>query len=218
MIIGRKNLGNGAGALPSYTWATRPSASGVSTRAKIHISDIGPANGQGSEWYSDGTNWRPVGDHVIIGGSATEVSIGNVSPNTTINLYRSITLPAGIILPGCYAEVLTKWSHTGSTNNKFMRLYLGGTGGTLLGQYNTVVAGNVSSDLMWHIDFITSAGGAGTQLGKVINVAGTGSSTSAHYTGSVNTTAASTLDIAGNMAATNETMTLKSSQVILTYR
>jgi hypothetical protein len=218
MIIGSKNIGGGIGVLPSYTWATRPSAASVSTRAKIHISDIGPANGQGSEWYSDGTNWRPVGDHLIIGGSASEVSIANVSPNTTINTHRTITLPAGIILPGCFAELNAKWAHTASTNNKYLRLYLGGTSGTLMAQYNSAAAASVVTDTLWTVDFITSANGAGTQLGKATGSFGTGVVSAAHNTGSVNTTAATSLVLASNMGATNETVTLKSFNAMLYYR
>lgn len=205
------------GILPSYTWANRPSAVTAGEKTKINISDIG-VGGQGSQWYSDGANWRPVGNSIIIGGSATEVAVSNITPNTTINIHRSIALPAGIILPNCSAEITAKWAHSGSTNNKFMRVYLGGSAGTVLCQYNNVTASAIVSDMAWSIDFITSGSGAGTQIGKVINSPGTGSSASSHYTGSVNTTAATTIDIASNMSATNESITLKSCTVILKYR
>jgi hypothetical protein len=116
------------------------------------------------------------------------------------------------------AQVDAKWSHTASTNNKYTRLYLGGTAGTLLASYNNTSGSSVCTDVSWAIDFITSAGGAGTQLGKPAGTTGHGVSGSAHYTGTVNTTAATTLDLCSNMAATNETVTLKSSIFVLYYR
>lgn len=209
---------NGVQGLRSYTWANRPSAASVTTGARIRISDIGPTNRLGSDWYSDGTNWRPVGDHVIIGGSVTEVGFSNISPNTTQNVHRSITLPAGIILAGCLAEVRAKWSHTASTNAKNLRLYVGGTSGALVAQYGNSGAGLITTDVFWAVDFITSAGGAGTQLGNANGSTGTGTSANTQYTGSVNTTAATTLDLVSNMAATNETVTLKSFTAMLRYR
>ena len=193
------------------TWAARPAATAVAEGMAIYVTDLDVF------MFSDGTNWKPVGGCMTLSRGVTEVTFSNISPNTTINLHKSVAVPAGLIIAGCLATVDVKFAHTASTNAKHMRVYLNGSAGTQMTNYNNATAGITNTDVSWAIDFITSSGGAGTQLGKSAGMTGNGGSGSAGYTGAVDTTAAFTIDIMSNMAATTETVTMKSYSVELIF-
>lgn len=196
---------------PRTTWAARPTATSVSEGTLIYVTDLDVF------MFSDGTNWKPVGGRMTLSRGVTEVAFSNISPNTTINMHKSISVPAGLVIAGCLATVDIKWAHTASTNAKHMRVYLNGSAGTQMTNYNNTTAGITNTDVSWGIDFITSSGGAGTQLGKSAGMTGHGVSGSAGYTGAVDTTAEFTIDIMSNMGATTETMTMKSYSVELIF-
>jgi hypothetical protein len=121
---------------PSYTWSTKPSAPSMQGYV-IYISDIGPA---GSEWISDGTNWRPVAPFKLAGSPlAVAYSITNPATQTVVTQ----TIRGGVVHPNGSLTVNTVWSVTTWTSG-----YLGVTvrlAGTQYHNYTPVPASAPSS-------------------------------------------------------------------------
>lgn len=70
------------GRPPVFTWATKPAANAVPVGYTITIPEFSH-----SDWYSDGTYWRPVGGYAVL----RNLSFANVS-----HAYATITQVAGI--------------------------------------------------------------------------------------------------------------------------
>lgn len=197
----------------AFTWANRPDASAVSPRTRIWVSDFGV--GGGSEWYSDGTNWRPVGDHVTLEGTVTPVTITAPSPSYKLNIHHSFAIPAGMIIPGVLGEFSAKWETAANTDSKFFRFYLNAaTPGPYLSNYNVNVGTAVVVQNQAIIDFVNSSSqvGTATAMGKV------GVASSAMWTGSVDTDSAFTVDAVTSIASTSDAVTMKSCHGLLIFR
>lgn len=57
---------------PSYAWASKPAAAAGNAGQVIRITDVGAATA-GSLWASDGSAWKPVNGHVVLGRSHIQV-------------------------------------------------------------------------------------------------------------------------------------------------
>lgn len=107
-------------ALPSFTWAGRPSASIVGAGVLIRVSDIGLS--PGIAMVSDGTEWRPNGV-TVLGRQNTQV----VAPaDTNENTLYSLTVPGNVIGQNGSLRVWYKTSITNNANLKTIRLRFGG--------------------------------------------------------------------------------------------
>lgn len=77
-------------------WATRPDATGVPAGTVIAITDVG--TGGYSQWYSDGTYWRPMNGCVVLHTMTTPLqSASTVNPSLDYPIYVA---PAGLFFPG----------------------------------------------------------------------------------------------------------------------
>lgn len=83
-----------------YTWATRPSAAG-NVGQTIRITDIGNSAG-GAHFFSDGTNWRPVGGSILLASKAGSLSspLNVISGTTAAYFTPNVTIPAGLLIAG----------------------------------------------------------------------------------------------------------------------
>lgn len=154
--------------------------------------------------------WRRFCPVQVLGQSGT---ISTAPANdTNENILATVTIPAGLMLANDSLEILTMWSYTASTNNKTLRIRLGGIGGT---------------------QFMNSARNSGTevglQLGHTIRNRGTvatqvgygngnftfSASTVAPTPGSVDMSVQQTLVITGQKATGTETLSLESYSVKL---
>lgn len=111
---------------PAYTWANRPTAAG-NTGLCVRITDVGVSGG--SYWFSDGTNWRPVGGSVLIasqqGSITTPVSAFTGVTSSTFTITQPV-FPAGMLIPGSATiEVEAQLRRTGATATALMNVRLG---------------------------------------------------------------------------------------------
>lgn len=204
---------NRQGGPTAFTWANRPDATAVPPRTRIWVSDFGV--GGGSEWYSDGTHWRPVNNHLILPGTITPVTFTAQSPSLKINVHHSFAIPAGMIIPGCRIETLAKWDTAANTDNKYFRTYLNAaSAGPYLSNYNVTTGTAITVSTMASIDFVT----ASSQLGLASAMSTVAVAAVAMLTGSVNTNNAFTVDICSLITSTSDSVTMKSAHGVLTFR
>lgn len=103
------------------------------------------------------------------------------------------------------------WTHTSSGNNKTMRVRLGGIGGTAhCAVVNTAAAA-------WKDErHISNVNATNAQKSQLASAAGANTLGGSPTTGTLDTTAATTLVITGQKATGSETLTLESYRVTLT--
>jgi hypothetical protein len=184
------------------TFANLPSAS-ASTGRIYRVTDLGNAL-----FISTGTIWKPLGGHLVLAASATPQSVTGTISETTL---ATVAIPAGLMTANGQLRIRTLWSYTNSSNNKILRVRLGGTSGTIfLGPTLTTTAGA-------QIDTQTRNRNAqNSQVGfNFGGSTGLGTTTGTPTTGSVDTSAAQDLIISGVLANTGETITLESYTIEL---
>lgn len=130
--------------------------------------------------------------------------------NTNETALATISIPAGAMGTGGGLEIRTVWSYTNSANNKILRARLGGASGT---QYlaDTVTTTASKVDVRW----IKNRGAANSQVGGHLSSSPIASSTLSAITSAVDTSAATTVVISGQLANSGETITLEMYEVWL---
>ncbi len=145
---------------------------------------------------------------VVLAVSGTQVSH---TGNTNETVLATVTVPAGVIGPNGRLRVNTLWTNTGNGNNKSFRVRFGGIGGTAYSNF-TVTTQTASSDQR----DIINANSASVQKGQTPAAAGgLGSGTAALLSGSVDTTASTTLVFTVQLANASDTGSLEGFSVIL---
>jgi hypothetical protein len=136
----------------------------------------------------------------ILGSSATA---SPVTGTTTETQLASITIPANAMGANGCIRVTTTWSYPNSANSKTFRIRFGGSGGPAF--LGNVVTTTQSSHQMTDIcnNNATNVQKGATQTNSF------GASGSTLGAGSVDTTAATTLYISGQLANSTETLTLE---------
>ena len=174
-----------------YTWATKPST--APSGQIICITDVGE---NGSLWRGNGTKW--VRMHSIRYYDLTAaVSVTGTTSETAL---ATISIPAGLIGANGKILIYPLFSATNNANNKTIRVKLGGSSGYFLQNSgyaqlsNIVIFRNFNSESVQKI-----ASGTATGLGQI-----TGSFTSLL----IDTSAATTLDVTGQLANAGDTLTL----------
>jgi hypothetical protein len=109
--IAIKSAGAWAKGDKTYTWAARPSAASYPGEV-ITISDFGV------DFFSDGTNWIPVGYKLQIRKFSNNSLTGTTSQTTQ----QTITLPAGLVLAGCLVMPYATWYCTGAAGTRSFRI------------------------------------------------------------------------------------------------
>jgi hypothetical protein len=155
---------------------------------------------------------RKDSEMVVLAHSASPVNAP--ANDTNENALATVTIPAGALGPNGFLRVTTSWAYTGSTNSKSLRIRLGGVGGTA----HLATARTSGTELAYVDQRIIANRNA--QNSQFSNPSGTqvGASTAAGVTGSIDTSAETTLVITGQKATGSETLTLASYLVELHYR
>jgi len=136
-------------------------------------------------------------------------SPGVVTGTATETTLATITIPANVMGPNGQIEIIPLWSVTNSANTKTLRVKLGAT--TYFSAVNSSAAG-----VQPYIR-IANCNSTSSQVGFGGSASGLAASTAAAITSSIDTTAATTITITGELANTGETITLKSYLVRVTY-
>ena len=128
LVDGSGNLSSGGQVVtgPAYTWAARPAAAGNAGRC-IRITDVGVLGG--SYWFSDGSNWRPVGGSVLIasqqGSITTPVSAFTAVTSSIFTITQPV-FPAGMLIPGSATiEFEAQLRRTGATATASINVHMG---------------------------------------------------------------------------------------------
>lgn len=184
-----------------YTWATKPVAS-ASTNKQILITDVG--NG-GSFWRSNGTDWFPVGGMVVLACSgAAAANTGDTTENTK----ATVTIPAGIMGTNGAIEVIPLFDWTNNGNTKTVRVKFGGSV-----VYSIATTATTSCQMMY---IVRNANSASAQIAQASNgTSGTGAVVASLLTGTIDTTAATTITITAQCANAADTITLRGYTVRL---
>lgn len=148
----------------------------------------------------------------VLAQSAVAASVGATTDETVL---ATITIPAGAMgLNGCL-RIETLWTVTNSGNNKVLRWRLGGIGGTAF------LEATLTASVTYHdLRSIRNRGAANSQVGwaATATAGGHAASTSAASTGTIDTSAATTVVITGQKANSGETLTLEAYTVELLSR
>lgn len=143
----------------------------------------------------------------VLGASAVAVS---GAADTNENILATINIPAGAMGLNGILRFETIWSHTNGANNKTGRVRLGGIGGTVFYNFtNTTTGGNRDNRQ------IANRGAANSQVCWGSGNSPWGNASSPTTTGTIDTSAATTLVITGQKASAGDTLTLESYLVEL---
>lgn len=139
----------------------------------------------------------------ILGSSGEAVS---GAADTNENTLATISIPAAAMGLKGILRVETLWTFTNSGNNKVLRWRLGTIAGTAFLEATQTTTATYSDRRS-----IQNRGAANSQIGwaATATAGGAGASTSAVTTGSIDTSAATTLVITGQKASAGETITLE---------
>lgn len=187
--------------LPTYTWATLPSAA-ANNGLRVHVSDVGEG---GSDWKSNGTLWLPVNGSVLLARSAVAASVTGTAAETAL---ATITIPAGLMGTNGQLRVTQLWTVTNSANTKTLRARFGGMSGIIYTNAPLTTSGCAQ-----FLTQIRNRGAANSQVGGISTgyVATSGSA----VVSAVDTSQATTIVLSGQLASVGETITLESYSVEL---
>lgn len=90
-------------------WAGRPAANAVPVGSTMVVTDFGV--GGYSQWYSDGTYWRPVGGRLVLYQRTSEslaTPLASITASGGLNQAFTIPdvlrIPAGMLFPNCWVQ------------------------------------------------------------------------------------------------------------------
>jgi len=177
--------------ISEYTWANKPSV--APNGQIICITDIGE---NGSLWRGNGTKWVRLNPIKIFSLSAAVVLTGT----TSVVTLATITIPAGLLGENGKLKIYPLWATTNNANVKTLRLNIGGPLSTMTSQS---VPNN--SGLL----IIRNINSESVQKCSSGLVAGIGSSIGSIASPTIDTSAATTITITGQLAVGGDTMTLE---------
>jgi len=177
--------------ISEYTWANKPSV--APNGQIICITDIGE---NGSLWRGNGTKWVRLNPIKIFSLSAAVVLTGT----TSVVTLATITIPAGLLGENGKLKIYPLWATTNNANVKTLRLNIGGPLSTMTSQS---VPNN--SGLL----IIRNINSESVQKCSSGLVAGIGSSLGSIASPTIDTSAATTITITGQLAVGGDTMTLE---------
>ena len=177
--------------ITQYTWANKPAIAPLGQ--VICITDIGE---NGSLWRGNGTKWVRL-NPIKIFSLSVPVSTSSTSGVTL----ATITIPAGLIGANGKLKIYPLWSTTNNANVKTLRaVFSGSTCTTMTSQSvpnnsGLVIIRNTNSESAQK----TSSGlvaGIGSSFGSIASI-------------TIDTTAATTITITGQLAVGTDTLTLE---------
>ena len=178
--------------IQDYTWANKPSVAPLGQT--ICITDVGE---NGSLWRGNGTKWVRLNPIKIFSLSAPVSLTGS----TSVVTLATITIPAGLLGANGKLKIYPLWATTNNANIKTLRVLLGGSPCTTMTSFSVpnnsglIILRNVNSE---------SAQKCSSGL-----VAGIGSSPGSIASTTIDTTAATTITLTGQLAVGTDTMTLE---------
>jgi len=178
--------------ISEYTWANKPSV--APSGQIICITDVGE---NGSLWRGNGTKWVRLNPIKIFSLSAPFSSTNS----TSVVTLATITIPAGLMGANGKLKIYPLWSTTNNANAKTLRLNIGGLLCT------TMVSQNVPNNSGLLI--IRNINSESVQKCSSGLVAGIGSSAGSIAVLTIDTSAATTITITGQLAVGTDTMTLE---------
>ena len=179
--------------IQDYTWANKPSV--APNGQIICVTDIGE---NGSLWRGNGTKWVRLNPIKIFSLSAP-VSLTGTTSATTL---ATITIPAGLIGANGKLKIYPLWATTNNANAKTLRLNIGGA------LCSTITSQSVPNNSGLLI--IRNINSEAVQKCSSGLVAGIGSSFGSIASPTVDTSAATTITITGQLAVgTDTTLTLE---------
>ena len=178
--------------ISEYTWANKPSV--APSGQIICVTDIGE---NGSLWRGNGTNWVRLNPIKIFSLSAP---VSLTVTTLAVNL-ATITIPAGLLGANGKLKIYPLWSTTNNANVKTLRAVFGGSACT------TMTSQSVSNNS--GLVIIRNTNSESAQKTSSGLVAGIGSSFGSIASTTVDTTAATTLVISGQLAVGTDTLTLE---------
>ena len=175
-----------------YTWANKPSV--APNGQIICVTDVGE---NGSLWRGNGTKWVRLNQVKIFSLSAPVVLTGS----TSVVTLATITIPAGLLGANGKLKIYPLWSTTNNANVKTLRaIFSGSTCTTMTSQSVPNNSGLV---------IIRNTNSESAQKTSSGLVAGIGSSFGSIASTTIDTTAATTLVISGQLAVDTDTLTLE---------
>ena len=175
-----------------YTWANKPSVAPLGQI--ICVTDVGE---NGSLWRGNGTKWVRLHPIKVFSLSAPVSLTGS----TSVVTLATITIPAGLLGANGKLKIYTLWATTNNANVKTLRaIFSGATCTTMTSQSVPNNSGLV---------IIRNTNNEAAQKCSSGLVAGIGSSTGSIASTTVDTTAATTLVISGQLAVGTDTLTLE---------
>lgn len=191
-------------AIQKFTWATRPTSAQVGT--KIIITDIGPAD---ETFQFDGTRWFPINGQINLSTLSINTSVTGTITNTQLH---EVIVPAGLMSVNGQLEIITLFNYTNSAGIKTLRMYFGGFGGV-----SFIARNETTTAVHQFITVIRNTNSLSSQVAMAAGtVGGVGASTNSRVITTVDTSLASSITWAGQLANTADVITLKSYKI--TYR
>ena len=175
-----------------YTWATKPSV--APSGQIICITDVGE---NGSLWRGDGTKWVRLNQIKIFSLSAPVSLTGS----TSVVTLATITIPAGLLGANGKLKIYPLWATTNNANVKTLRANIGGVLCT------TMTSQSVPNNS--GLVIIRNINNEAAQKCSSGLVAGIGSSAGSIASPTVDTSAATTITITGQLAVGTDTLTLE---------
>lgn len=176
----------------SSTWANFPAASSVPVGTYRTATDYNH-----TEWYSDGTYWKPRGGRQRIYN--TLVAFSTTGGTSEVAAWTP-GIPASMLFPGCkiYSEILGR--KTGASATATPRIRYNGAGGTAIcGATSLIAASNVGYSMVF-------AAAAGQISGGNITITQTVMGSLASNAGAVTTAIASVTHTVANAVTLNYTL------------
>ena len=174
-----------------YTWANKPSV--APSGQIICVTDVGE---NGSLWRGNGTKWVRLNPIKIF-----SLSVPVSTSSTSVVTLATITIPAGLMGANGKLKIYPLWATTNNANVKTLRALLGGSTCT------TMTSQSVSNNS--GLVIIRNTNSESAQKTSSGLVAGIGSSFGSIASTTIDTTAATTLVISGQLAVGTDTLTLE---------
>jgi len=178
--------------ISDYTWANKPSV--APSGQIICITDVGE---NGSLWRGNGAKWVRL-NPIKIFSLSVPVSL---TASTSVVTLATITIPAGLMGANGKLKIYPLWATTNNANTKTLRLNIGGV------VCSTMTSQNVPNNSGLLI--IRNINSESVQKCSSGLVAGIGSSFGSIAAPTVDTSAATTITITGQLAVGGDTMTLE---------
>jgi len=177
--------------ISDYTWANKPSVAPLGQI--ICVTDVGE---NGSLWRGNGTKWVRLNPIKIF-----SLSVPVLTASTSAVTLATIIIPAGLLGANGKLKIYPLWSTTNNANQKTLRAVLSGqvcstmTSQSVPNNSGLLIIRNINSESVQRC----SSG----------LIAGIGSSSGSIAFGTIDTTAATTITITGQLAVGGDTMTLE---------